>query len=461
MACETSILQLGLCEGDIYVESVFYNTETEILSVTLNNGTVYTTSVPITEVEISAASNNQVQLLVDGLYVPMPLFGINNLAFENGENLKITSDDESITLNISKSGDEIILDLSSVPQEQHPQLSVIPNTEYNFNIVTQTLNIPLPTLTQDLENSNIFTYDPGDGTNNASVITLHDPLSVTTNAAPFSFDDETQALNLPQATLVDNNDNTYTYNPGNGDPSIVIDLSAAIVNITEALNNSSINDLGNVNAGNATSGQVLQWDGINWVPVTLQTNDIISSITVNPDGSYVHNTGTGITTLIETARMALQPFAAEGQLQQTRQNSLGIATKVYRSAAIGIGVTSTRQIQGMLDVAGNVYINNTGTTAKLYLQAQYGTTDEEELVIKLVNKSNTYHYILSDEDTSRSLMTVDKVGNIFVGQVGSNINEPDNIYNAEGTFSISNYNTDTPPSIPLSPFTVTDFVIIK
>lgn len=459
MACETSIIQLGLCEGDIYVESVFYNTETEILSVTLNNGTVYTTSVPITEVVVSASANNQVQLLADGLYVPVPVLGVNNLAFENGENLQLTSDDNSVTISISKVGDEITADFSvDIAQDQHPALTVAPNAAYSFDFATQVLSIPLPTLVQDGVNSNLYVYTANDGSGTTYNIEVHPELTVTTDPAAFSFDQPTQALNIPQPSLTDNLDNTFTYNPGDGSAPVVINLNAAIVDVCDALASCTIGQLSNVDTTGANIGQVLQWNGTNWVPATIvQESGAVSSITNNGNGSYTHNDGLGTTVLIQTATNANQPFAKEGVAQQTRLTAIPITDKVYRTGALGVGLTSARTVQGIFEAAGDVFINNTGTITNVYLQAKYGTVDIKEIALKLTSKTN--YYIHTIEDSAKSLSALDSKGNYAIGEISAKVTLPNDIYDANNTFTISNYNASSPPNVPLSVYSVTEFVL--
>lgn len=459
MACETSIIQLGLCEGDIYVQSVFYNTETEILAVTLNNGTVYTTPIPITDIEISSSPNNQVQLLGDGLYVPIPVFGVNNIAFENGENLRLTSNDESISITITKNGDEITADFSvDAIAEQHPALTINPNTEYSFDFATQVLNIPLPTLVQDEQNSNLYVYTANDGSGDTFNIEVHPELTVTTNSSAFNFNQETQQLNIPQASLVDNGDNTFTYNPGNGGASVVIDLNAVSVDVCSALSECTINDLGNVNTSGATSGQVLQWNGTNWVPGTVVEGEgAVSSVTNNGNGSYTHNDGLGTTVLIQTAINTTPPFAKEGVAQQTRLVSIPITDKVYRTGSMGIGLTSARTIQGIFEASGDVYINNSNTITSLYLQSKFGTVDIKEIGLKLTSIGDNYIY--SIEDDTKSLSSLDNFGNYGIGEVSEKVNLPVNMYDGNNSFTISNYNNDSPPNIPISVHSVTEFVL--
>ena len=69
----------------------------------------------------------------------------------------------------------------------------------------------------------LLTVTNSDGTTATATIPTHPATTVTSNAAPFSWNAATQTLNVPQApTLVLNADGSYTFTAGNGSAPVVI-----------------------------------------------------------------------------------------------------------------------------------------------------------------------------------------------------------------------------------------------
>lgn len=447
--CETNIVNLSGCD-DNYVSSVLYNIETEILTITLLDGTIYTVTIPSSGVTISEQAGNQVVELPDGIFVPTPTLGINSLVYENGDNLVITSDDDTVIVTSSKVGNEVIIDLSAVCDncDTHPTLTVTPNVAYTFNEANQTLGIPLPTLVQT--SANVYTYTANNGTGNVYTLTFHPALTINNNV-PFSWNVNTQVLNLPIPTFTDNEDGTYTYDPGDGTTPIELSLSGQLT----------------VNFGVAQSfnsgTQTLNLPS----PTLVNNNDF--TYTYNPgDGGAViilQEYPAGVTNLLSTTLVEAiteiastnVPWSKEGLLQNTVDVDVEVTDDIYRTGSVGIGLVETDVIQGLLEVKGTSYITASGTEAKQVFQVNRDTVPDEIVVAvqKLANR-----FGIEFKTALNMLMTLDTSGNLGIGEVDTLLTLPNEMYDAEATFTISNYNDTTPPAVPVSVFSVTDFVLM-
>lgn len=450
--CDTNIVTLSQCE-DIFVSSVGYNTETEILTVVLNDGTIYTASIPTSAVEISEQSGNQIVELIDGLFVAKPSFGINSLAYENGNNLLITSSDDSMDITVSKVGTQITVDLSCVNcgdggENSHPSLTVNPNLSYSFDQSNQILNLPLPTLVQTA--TNVYTYTANNGTAAVYTLTFHPSLTINTDVT-YSWNPSTQVLNLPLPTLTNNGNGTYTYDPGDGNASFIINTSNSLSvnfgvpqnfnNITQTLNlpTPTLTDNGNFtftyNPGDGTDSIILQEfpEGVS----NLTSSSLVGAL------SQLAGKST--------------PWAKENLLQPTTDISITISEDIYHSGNVGIGIDQTETIQGKTEVKGDIYISTDGAEAKQYFQVERNGSSAN--VIQSLKKLAT-KYQVQLKNSTNMLTTVDDDGNLGIGEVSAITTLPDNMYDGQGTFTISNYNGNLPPAVPISVFSVTEFVLI-
>ena len=174
---------------------------------------------------------------------------------------------------------------------------------YAWDAATQALNIPVQdTLTAV---GSTFTFTPGDGsaptmfdgsddqtaaevpytpTAPLSATTvqgaldqiapqLHPAVALTNTAAPFSFNPITQAGNIPLAgTLVNNNDGSVTFTPGDGSAPVMVDICSLLAFC-------KLDGLGDVVAPAPVAGEVLSFNGTNWVPVNLPVENFLQSAT--------------------------------------------------------------------------------------------------------------------------------------------------------------------------------------
>lgn len=440
--CETNIIQVSECD-DIYVSAVTYNTGTEILTVTLSDGNFYTATIPSSAVEISATGDNQLTLLGDGLYVPLPTFAVDSLAYEAGDNLVVTSGDSSIDITTSKVGTEITIDLSVAEESNnHPALAVTPNAAYSFNASTQVLSIPLPTL--ELTDTNEYTYTANNGSGNVYVLTLHEPLDITTGA-PYSFDAATQSLELPLPSITNNLDGTFTVN--NGDGTATFDIET-VVDVCAELNSCTLADFGDVNIAGLISGQVLVWNGAAWIPGDA-ADAVVSTVTDNLDGTYTHDNGDGISVVIETATKVDQPFTTEGGSQIERETPLTLIDDIYHTGNVGIGTIQSDSLLGKLHVKnGTQILQNAGTQALfriLFSDKEFNVSGEKLTSIQ----EFTINTVL------RRVLNVDDSGNLGVSTL------PEDKYSAANTFTLSDITGESSaPNCPIDSISVTGFVMV-
>lgn len=449
--CDTNIVTLSQCE-DIFVSSVGYNIETENLTVVLNDGTIYTANIPTNAIQISEQSGNQIVELVDGLFVAKPSVGVNSLPYDNGNNLLITSGDNSIDVTVNKIGNQITVDLSCVDcgggESTHPGLTINPNLAYSFDAPNQILNLPLPTLVQTA--TNVYTYTANNGTAAVYTLTFHPSLTINPDL-PYSWNPSTQILNLPLPTLTNNGNGTYTYDPGDGTAAFIITTSGSLT---------------------VNFGVPQDFDGV------TQTLDLPSpTLTDNGNFTFTYNPGDG------TASIILQEFpegvgnltstslagalsqlagksstwAKEGLLQPTLDISIPITEDIYRSGNVGIGLTNTETIQGKLEVKGDAYFTSDDNEIKQYFQI-----DRDGIPVSIINslKKLATKYQIQQKTGVNMLTSIDEDGNLGIGEIDSLASLPDDTYNSQGTFTISNYNGNTPPAVPISVFSVTEFVLI-
>lgn len=332
MSCEPVVLNVGGCNDiDVHVSNVSYDAGTSILTIVLNDGTVYQTPISI-PLDISLHENNQVQLLVDGIYVPIPTFGVNGLEYYNGNNLSITNDDSTVAITATKSGNTITLNLSS-----HQELSVNSMQPYNFDVSTQTLSIPLP-------------------------------------------------------SLVYNGQNVYTYNAGDGSADIVFSTD-----VCSKLPECSLSELGDIDTTGVEVNNILAWNGTTWIP-TIQSATGTTTLIDNGDGTYSFSDGTN-TTIIYTASNKNNPFALEGGGQQTRMTDLPITASVYRVGNTGFGISQSDSVLGKVEVRGDEYISNTGSEASLYFKPNVNGASES-LQTSLTTNTSGYQFRVKDINQS-------------------------------------------------------------
>lgn len=89
------------------------------------------------------------------------------------------------------------------------------DASFAWDDATQTGNIPVTTLTENVDGTVVI--NPGNGDPD---VTIHAPVMLTNDDAPFAWNDATQTGNIPVTSITDNGDNTITVNPGNGAPSV-------------------------------------------------------------------------------------------------------------------------------------------------------------------------------------------------------------------------------------------------
>lgn len=453
MNCDTNIVTVSACD-DVFVSNVVYDIETEILTVTLSDDTVYTTTIPTSAVLISAQADNQIVELMDGLYVALPSFGVNSLDYDNGNNLLITSSDASLTVDVQKVGTEITVDItcpdcgSSV--DDHLPLTVNSSVAFSFDDANQILNLPLPTLVQDLVDSNIYTYTANDGSGDIYTLTFHPELTVIPNQ-PYSFDVDTQILNLPLPVLVDNGDGTYTYDPGDGGLSFIISVGGSL----------------EVNFG------VPQLFNAGTQVLDLPT----PTLTDNGDYTYTYDPGDGVSSTILIGEYPLgttnltsdkivdaitelsginRAWSAEGLLQTTNDIDVNLTDDIYHTGAVGIGLDDSETIQGQHEVKGDTYVSTDGSEVNKNTQL-----DRDGLPITIIERfvQILAGYQIELKDASHVLQIIDNNGNFALGEIAALFSLPEDMYGAEKTFSMSNFDNSPPPSAPISVNTVTEFIL--
>lgn len=374
---------------DNYVSNVWFDVTDCTLYVQMNGGVVY--DAPITcSGQLSNIAGNQLVTLSDGLYVPEPSLSVNTSELTNGETLQITSDDNTISITTTSETDGVKVDLSS-----HPAMNVSTNAPYSFSYANQTLTIPVPTFTENVDGS-------------------------------------------------------VTIDPGTGDAAIVIGGGSGSGDCTTC----TLNDLSNVSATNPSNGQLLAWNGTNWIATTFSTS---GSMTDNGDGTYTF-TGGGSSTDIETATQKKNPFTKQGSAQLTRGDDIAITDAAYRTGNTGFGLTSSNVVQGKVEVRGDEYISSTGSEASQYLQTN-AASGSPTTVQKSLNKGATV-YQVQTKDTNQMLHAIDEDGNVGFGEVASGMSLPQYTFGSEGNFVMSNYNNESPNLVPVSAYSVTEVVLI-
>ena len=105
----------------------------------------------------------------------------------------------------------------------------------------------------------VLTFDGTEWTTGAG----HPPMAVTTSDAPFAFDAPTQVLNIPIPATLTNPANTaeLVFTRGDGSAPVTLDICDLIVNCSVDV----LNDVDTTTDPPAV-GEVLTWDGTNWVP---------------------------------------------------------------------------------------------------------------------------------------------------------------------------------------------------
>lgn len=256
-------------DEDTYVTgfSIAGNTAT----ITLNNGTTFTQTIPTTvDINVQSFALSGTDLILtetDGTVHTVPLpqeIKVSAVGYVAATGiLTVTnSDGTSVTTTIPT----------------HPAAIVTNNAApFAWNAATQTLNVPqAPTLVANGDGSHTFTagdgsapviipadccptlVDNGDGTytftdgnGGTTTITVHPAATLTNNAAPFAWNGATQTGNIPQvSTLADNGDGSFTFTPGDG--SAITTIPAVVADGVTVVGNGTVaNPLvaGDLNAG--------------------------------------------------------------------------------------------------------------------------------------------------------------------------------------------------------------------
>lgn len=131
----------------------------------------------------------------------------------------------TLTQNAGSVGLDVTGQVLNIPPT-HPALTATNNAApFAFNAGAQTLNVPRPTSITVAGND--YTFNVGDGSTPVT-LTLHPALVSTNNAAPYSFNQTTQTLNIPRSPTLVGAGNTYTFNAGDGTTSTVFTLHPAL-----------------------------------------------------------------------------------------------------------------------------------------------------------------------------------------------------------------------------------------
>lgn len=352
--CETNVIQLNqACDvpNDIYVSDVSYNGNNGLLRVTLTDGTEYDVTISAVNITLDPDATNQLESGVDGLYVGGQLFVLNGQQIDYDDAIILTSSDSSVVISENTVGNATTIDLTVDDTGLgHNPLSVTPNVAYSFNPSTQQLNIPIPTIQKPSANSFYFAANDGSGT--AFTITTHPSLNVS-NGGPYAFNQSNQTLVLPIATLIDNGDGTYDYNPGDGSGIITIEAAGSYDN----------------------SGSSL---------LATTTQDAIDEL-ANTD----------------------IPFALESGTQGDNTSGLNLTDDIYRTGSIGFGLNNTDTIQGILHARGDIYFENSG------VYFLFGTGQSFKQIVEELSDSNQYRI----ETSTRTTLVVDSLGNISTDSI--------------------------------------------
>ena len=383
-----NIIQLvQLCDLplDLHTSNLEYDINTGLLRLTLNDGTEFDAVINTIGSSISTDLGNQIVTSTDGIYVGGKVFALNGEDVVYDDIVLITSVDESIDITTQKIGETTLIDLSL--SYQATPLTIVPNTEFNYDTEMQVLNLPLPTFSNPTPQ--VYTFETNDGSGTSFTITTHNALTIT-NGGPFAFIANSQTLILPIPSLTDNLDNTFTFNHGDGTADIIIDTSNPYDNTAT-----------------------------NLVAVTMQL-------------------------AIDELATIDTPFAIELGTQGTVSNTLSLTDNIYRTGAIGIGLTSADAIAGKLHVNGDIMYDNSVITMAFGASKMF--------VSDAIERSAYEQYRMSTD--TRQVFSVDSYGNLSTDDV------PDDMFGAANALLLVSNNNSGVPHIPSNVNNVAVFALL-
>lgn len=164
---------------------------------------------------------------------------------------------------------------------------------------------------------------------------VHPAISVTNNAAPFSFNASTQTLNIPQAaTLTDNGNGTITLNKGDG--------TSVTVGAADDKTNAAIT----INGTNYAAGTTFE----TLITALNANSHKATTLTDNGDGTMKFTNGDGVT--IDSVQVYLIPeplFVAK----------YSAATETLLNSTQSIGYTQGGLSKTLTTKANMIYIDST------------------------------------------------------------------------------------------------------